>query len=146
MGDGDFRPPGAPKPLNRSSEKCFVSLTIDAISKAVFLCVYSDNTELYSCLQTSTTAVDTTIAQDVISNGIHEQETSVTGQQQTASCCYLRVISRWFHSHHLSLVHSFILNWRLGSLTSQFHRRPFPYLSDWFYGLNQSINRSLFVY
>jgi len=40
------------------------------------------------------------------------------------------------HFRHLSLVHSFILNWRLGSLANPFHHSPFPCLPDWFYGLS----------
>jgi len=49
---------------------------------------------------------------------------------------HIAVHLHYHHFHHLSLVHSFILNWRLGSLTNPFHHRPFPHLPDWFYGLS----------
>ena len=40
------------------------------------------------------------------------------------------------HFHHVSHVHSFTLNLRLGSSANPFHHRRFPYLLDWFYGLS----------
>ena len=39
----------------------------------------------------------------------------------------------------LSLVQSFILHLRLGSLVTSFHHRPFPYLPDWFHGLSDHL-------
>ena len=38
--------------------------------------------------------------------------------------------------HHVSPVHSFTLNLRLGYLANPFHHRPFPYLPEWFYRLS----------
>ena len=71
----------------------------------------------------------------------------IFGQGRTVRYCLLHVHllphvevhlhhRHYHHFHPLSLVHSFIMNWRLGSLANHFHHRPFPYLLDWFYGLS----------
>ena len=42
----------------------------------------------------------------------------------------LRDVHKTMHFHHVSYVHSFTLNLRLGSSANPFHHRPFPYLPD----------------